>query len=167
MTPPPANRPATPANSAREFVVRVAAPSDARALAPILAELLRRPRLDDSLVEALNGNLLRLLQTPGATLLVAETATDSKVLLGFVSVWTRWGLFDQAPVGLVDRLVVRPSQRQSAVSAALLEQALGACQAMGCSGIDVVLTAESTINTEVLAGFGFIPQGERYFLEIM
>jgi GNAT superfamily N-acetyltransferase len=159
----------TPPTPAREFMVRVAAPSDARALAPILAELLRRPRLDDSLVEALNGNLLRLLQTPGATLLVAETApnTSQTVLLGFVSVWTRWGLFDQAPVGLVDRLVVRPSHQNSAVSAALLEQALGACQAMGCSGIDVVLTPESTINAEALAGFGFIPQGERYFLEIM
>lgn len=148
-----------------EFSIRVGAPSDARGVAPILAELLRRPKLEDSIVEALNTNLLRLLQTPGATLLVAEDPQGR--LLGFASVWTRWGLLDQAPSGLVDRIVVRPSLEATTVSAALLEQALGACQAMGCGSIELVLTPESTIAREALDGFGFQEQGRRYHAEIL
>lgn len=148
-----------------EFSIRVGAPSDARGIAPILAELLGRPRLEDSIIEALNTNMLRLLQTPGATLLIAE-GPDGR-LLGFASVWTRWGLLDQGPSGLVDRVVVRPSHRDTTVSAALLEQALGACQAMGCGSVELVLTPESTIAREALDGFGFQEQGRRYHVDIL
>lgn len=148
-----------------EFSVRVGAPSDARAIAPVLAELLGRPRLEEGVVEGLNTNLMRLLQTPGATLLVAEDASGR--LLGFASVWTRWGLLDQSPSGLVDRIVVRPAYRETAVSSALLEQALGACQAMGCGSIELVLTPESTVDRGALEGFGFEEQGKRYYLEVM
>jgi ribosomal protein S18 acetylase RimI-like enzyme len=148
-----------------EFTVRAGTPSDARRIAPILAEILRRPRLDDGVIEALNTNLLRLLQTPGSTLIVAEGEDGG--LLGFASIWTRWGLLDQGPSGLVDRIVVRPSHRDTAVSSALLEQALGACQAMGCGSVELVLTAESTVDRGTLEGFGFEEQGKRYYLEIL
>jgi ribosomal protein S18 acetylase RimI-like enzyme len=148
-----------------EFAVRVATPSDARGLAPILADLLGRPRLEPGVVEGLNTNLLRLLQTPGATLLVAEG--DEGRLLGFVSVWTRWGLLDESPAGLIDRIVVRPAYRATSVPSALLEQALGACQALGCGTVDLVLTAESTVDLGALEGFGFQEFGRRYVLEVM
>ena len=145
--------------------MRVGSPSDGGRIAPILAALLGRPRLDSSIVEGLNTNLLRLLQTPGATLLVAED--DDGAVLGFASVWTRWGLLDDKPSGLVDRIVVRPSHQQTAVSSALLEQALGACQAMGCGTVELVLTPESTVDRGALTGFGFEEQGRRYLLEVM
>ena len=148
-----------------EFIIRVGTPSDARRIAPILAEILSRPRLDDGVIEALNTNLLRLLQTPGSTLIVAEG--DDGRLLGFASIWTRWGLLDQGPSGLVDRIVVRPSHADTAVSSALLEQALGACQAMGCGSVELVLTAESTVDQGAIEGFGFQAQGKRYYLEIL
>ncbi len=148
-----------------EFSVRVGAPSDAKLIAPILAELLGRPRLDDGIIESLNTNMLRLLQSPGATLLVAQ-ADDGRVL-GFASLWTRWGLLDDKPSGLVDRIVVRPSHRDTAVSSALLEQALGACQAMGCGSVELVLTPESTVDQGALEGFGFQQVGKRFFVEVM
>ncbi|HWG84284.1 MAG TPA: GNAT family N-acetyltransferase [Deinococcales bacterium] len=147
------------------YSVRPGAPSDARLIAPILAEILGRQRLEDSIVEALNTNILRMLSTPGSTLLVAEAPDGS--LLGFASVWTRWGVLDQSPSGLLDRIVVRPSHERSTVPSALLEQALGACQAMGCGSVELVLTPESTVHAEALEGFGFQRQGERFYLEII
>jgi ribosomal protein S18 acetylase RimI-like enzyme len=147
------------------FTVRAGAPSDARLIAPVLAEILGRRSLEDSIVEALNTNLLRVLSTPGTTLLVAEAPDGS--LLGFASVWTRWGVLDQSPSGLVDRIVVRPNARASTVPSALLEQAVGACQAMGCGSVELVLTPESTVHPPALEGFGFAQQGERYILEIL
>jgi ribosomal protein S18 acetylase RimI-like enzyme len=149
----------------REFTVRVGTPSDAAGLAPILAELLKRPRLDDSILAALNTNVLRLLQTQGATFLVAEAPNDT--LLGFASLFVRWGLLDQAPTGIIDRVVVRPSVQNSSVASALLEQALGACQGMGCGSVDLVLTLESTADKGTLEGFGFKELGKRYHLEIL
>ncbi len=146
------------------FSVRVAAPSDAKKIAPILAELLGKKMLANNVLESLNTNLLRLLQTPGATLLLAEN--DAGETLGFVSVWTRWGLLDDKLSGLIDRVVVRPSVRQSSVSSALLEQAMGACQALGCGSVELVLTPESTVDVSALQGFGFEEMGRRYFLEI-
>jgi GNAT superfamily N-acetyltransferase len=149
----------------REFTVRVGTPSDASGLAPVLAELLKRPRLDEGTLAALNTNVLRLLQTQGATFLVAEAPNGA--LLGFASLFVRWGLLDQAPMGLIDRVVVRPSVRDSSVSSALLEQALGACQGMGCGSVDLVLTLESTVDLGTLEGFGFKELGKRYNLEIL
>jgi ribosomal protein S18 acetylase RimI-like enzyme len=149
----------------REFSVRVGAPSDSFGIAPILAELLRRPSLDEGTIASLNTNLLRLLQTPGSTLLVAEAPNGT--LLGFASVWTRWGLLDQALTGLIDRIVVRPSLRDTSVPSALLEQALGACQGMGCASVDLVLTPESTVDQTALEGFGFQAVGKRFVLEIL
>ncbi len=149
----------------REYTVRVGTPSDAAGLAPILAELLKRPRLDEGVLAALNTNVLRLLQTPGATFLVAVAPNQS--LLGFASLHVRWGLLDQSPSGLIDRVVVRPSVADSSVASALLEQALGACQGMGCSSIDLVLTLESTVDKAVLEGFGFTELGKRFHLEVL
>jgi ribosomal protein S18 acetylase RimI-like enzyme len=148
-----------------EFQIRVAAPADAKGIAPILAELLKRPKLEPGIIEGLNTNLLRVLQTPGTTMLVAEA--DDGRLLGFVSLWTRWGILDQNPSGLIDRIVVRPSYRDKTVSSALLEQALGACQAMGCGSVELILTPESTVDIGALQGFGFEEQGKRYYLEIL
>jgi ribosomal protein S18 acetylase RimI-like enzyme len=147
------------------YAVRVGAPSDAAKIAPILAEILGRATLEDSVVTGLNTNLLRMLQTPGSTLLVAEH--EGGALLGFASLWTRWGVLDSAPSGIIDRIVVRPSVRDSSVASALLEQALGACQGMGCASVDLVLTAESTVDIGVLAGFGFKEFGKRFYLEVM
>lgn len=147
------------------YAVRVGTPSDARGIAPILAELLGKPTLDDGVIAGLNTNLLRLLQTPGSTLLVAQH--DDGSLMGFASLWTRWGVLDSAPSGLIDRIVVRPSLRDSSVASALLEQALGACQGMGCASVDLVLTAESTVDIGALEGFGFKELGRRYYLEVM
>ncbi|MEY4529452.1 MAG: hypothetical protein RLZZ156_173 [Deinococcota bacterium] len=149
----------------REYTVRVGTPSDATGLAPILAELLKRPRLEEGVLAALNTNVLRLLQTPGATFLVAESPNGA--LLGFTSLHVRWGLLDQSPSGLIDRVVVRPSASDSSVASALLEQALGACQGMGCSSIDLVLTLESTVDKGVLEGFGFTELGKRFHLEVL
>jgi ribosomal protein S18 acetylase RimI-like enzyme len=78
-----------------------------------------------------------------------------------------WGILDQNPSGLIDRIVVRPSYRDKTVSSALLEQALGACQAMGCGSVELVLTPESTVDIGALQGFGFEEQGKRYYLEIL
>ena len=147
------------------YAVRVGTPSDARGIAPILAELLGKPTLDDGVIAGLNTNLLRLLQTPGSTLLVAQH--DDGSLMGFASLWTRWGVLDSAPSGLIDRIVVRPSLRDSSVASALLEQALGACQGMGCASVDLVLTSESTVDIGALEGFGFKELGRRYYLEVM
>jgi ribosomal protein S18 acetylase RimI-like enzyme len=145
--------------------VRVGTPSDALKIAPILAEILGRSSLEESVVAGLNTNLLRMLQTPGSTLLVAEH--DNGALMGFASLWTRWGVLDSAPSGLIDRIVVRPSVRDSSVASALLEQALGACQGMGCASVDLVLTAESTVDAGALEGFGFKELGKRFYLEVM
>jgi ribosomal protein S18 acetylase RimI-like enzyme len=146
------------------FAVRVGTPSDAKLIAPILAELLKRPNLEEGVLAGLNTNLLRMLQTPGSTLLVAEH--DNGQLLGFASLWTRWGVLDSAPSGLIDRIVVRPSVRDTSVASALLEQALGACQGMGCQSVDLVLTPESTVDNGALEGFGFKEFGRRYYLEV-
>jgi GNAT superfamily N-acetyltransferase len=147
------------------FVIRVGTPSDGARIAPILAELLNKPKLESTVIEGLNTNMLRLLQTPGSTLIVAQA--DDGSLLGFATLWTRWGILDQTMSGLVDRIVVRPSYRDKTVSSALLEQALGACQAMGCGSVELVLTAESTVDKTALEGFGFEEQGKRYYLEVM
>ncbi|MDQ3460123.1 MAG: hypothetical protein M3498_12610 [Deinococcota bacterium] len=137
------------------FAVRAARPADHRALAGLLAELLGRPELSGELEAALNTNLLRLLSAPGAALLVAESKTG---LLGFVSLWTRWGLLDEAPSGHIDRVVVRAGSHagsEASVTAALLEQAVGACQAMGCAEVDFVPAEGSLVPEAALRGLGF------------
>lgn len=146
------------------FHVRVAQPADHHALARVLADLLGRPELGQSLSSALNTNLLRLLSQPGASLLVAEGEDD---LLGLVSLWTRWGLFDDAPIGLIDRLVVRAAWQETAVPPALLEQAVGACSAMGCRHIEMAPTEDSLVPLEALERFGFIRKGGRFGLELL
>ncbi len=146
------------------FSIRAARPADHRALAALLAELLERPQLTAGLESALNTNLLRLLSSPGSALLVAE---GEEGILGFVSLWTRWGLYDQAPAGFIDRIVVRAAWQDSAVPYALLEQALGACQAMGCSEVEFV-PAEGSLEPEAaLKAFGFERTESRYSLTVL
>lgn len=147
-----------------QFEIRAGGPFDARGVAPILAAMLGRS-VDGGLIEALNTNLLRLLQTPGAAFLVAEDSQER--VLGFASLWTRWGLLDDKPSGLIDRIIVHPQFLHTAVSSALLEQALGACQAMGCGLVELVLTAESTVDSKAVEGLGFRPVGARYLLEVL
>jgi hypothetical protein len=38
---------------------------------------------------------------------------------------------------------------------------------MGCGSVELVLTAESTVDKTALEGFGFEEQGKRYYLEVM
>ena len=137
------------------FSVRAARPTDYLGVAGLLAELLDRPELTEELGRALNTNLLRLLSNPGTTLLVAQTQSPEAELVGFVSLWTRWGLLDDAPSGLIDRLVVAKTWQGSAVPHALLEQALGACAAVGCASVEFVPAAGSLVPEAALAGFGF------------
>jgi ribosomal protein S18 acetylase RimI-like enzyme len=146
------------------FTVRAARPADHLALAALLAELLERPRLSAELEAALNTNLLRLLSTPGSTLLVAE---GDMGVVGFVSLWTRWGLLDQAPAGFIDRIVVRADLQEKAVPHALLEQALGACQAMGCSEVEFVPAEGSLVPELALKAFGFEKAEGRYSLTVL
>ncbi|MBS3966921.1 MAG: GNAT family N-acetyltransferase [Truepera sp.] len=145
------------------FAVRAARPGDHPALLGLLSELLDRP-LSAEVAAALNTNLLRVLSTPGSTLLVAA---EEGALLGFVSLWTRWGLFEQAPTGVVDCLMVARAYQASAVPHALLEQALGACQALGCTRVEFVPTEASLIPSEALEGFGFVRSAERFGLELL
>lgn len=146
------------------FAVRAARPADHPALAGLLSELLSRP-LSAEVAAALNTNLLRVLSTPGSSLLVAEG--EDAALLGFVSLWTRWSLFEQAPAGVVDCLIVARAHQASAVPQALLEQALGACQALGCTRVEFVPTEASLIPREALEGFGFARLAERFGLELL
>ncbi len=145
------------------FVIRVARPADYNGLANLLAELLGEASLALELQSALNTNLLRLLSTPGTTMLVAE---QEKSILGFISLWSYWGLFDDAPTGTIDRLIVKSDWQESSVPQALVEQALGACQAMGCSSLKISPTEESMVPKEVLKEFGFKSLGNAYFLLI-
>lgn len=145
------------------FHVRAARPSDHQGLGSLLAELLGRADLSPELASALNTNLLRLLSASGSSLLVAEGERD---LLGFVSLWTRWGLLDEAPSGQIDRVVVR-SGAGAGVTAALLEQAVGACQAMGCSEVQFVPAEGSLLPEEALRGLGFESTGGSYRLEVL
>ena len=151
------------------FTVRASRPSDHAALGQILAELLGEETLTPALASALNTNLLRLLSTPGNALLVAESERpEQRALLGFVTVWTRWGLFDDAPTALFDRVLVRPGYRDSAVAPALVEQALGAAQALGSTRIEYVPTEDSLVDPEMLGRFGFQAVSEgRYGLDIL
>lgn len=148
------------------FSVRASKPGDHQALAALLAELLGREALSAELASALNTNLLRLLSTPGSTLLVAEA--EEGALVGVVSLWARWGLFDDAPAATIDRLVVRQGFEASAVAPALLEQALGAAQALGCTRVEFAPSEESLLPVEALERFGFTPVAEgRYGLDVM
>jgi N-acetylglutamate synthase-like GNAT family acetyltransferase len=131
--------------------VRVARPQDAVGLAQLLAELLGQP-LSPALKSALNTNLLRLLSSPGHTLLIAESSTQ---LAGFISCWTRWGLFDDGPVGCIDQVVIGEKWQASSVSHALLEQAMGACQALGCKELEVSLSEGSLDIQDLLYEVGF------------
>ncbi|MDQ3397878.1 MAG: GNAT family N-acetyltransferase [Deinococcota bacterium] len=150
----------------KSFLVRAARPADHGALAGVLAELLGRPQLAEGLKAALNTNLLRMLSAPGTALLVAED--EEAALLGFVSLWTRWGLLDAAPSGFIDRIVVRQAWQDSAVPHALLEQALGACQALGCGEVDFVPAEGSLLPSASLQAFGFeAAQEGRYRLSIL
>ncbi len=149
------------------FSVRAARPVDHKALAGLLAELLGELELAGDLEGALNTNLLRLLSQPGTALLVAEGETG-RGLLGFVSLWTRWGLFDDAPGGLIDRLVVRRGWEGSAVPHALLEQALGACQALGCGEVTFLPTEDSLVPERALLTVGFsLTDRESYVVSIL
>ena len=153
----------TPVN----FSVRAARPADHKALAGLLAELLGEPELAGDLEGALNTNLLRLLSQPGTALLVAEEETG-RGLLGFASLWTRWGLFDDAPGGLIDRLVVRRGWEGSAVPHALLEQALGACGALGCGEVTFLPTEDSLVPEGALLAVGFsLTDRKSYFVSIL
>ena len=145
------------------FTIRVAKPADHSALGELLAQLLDKVSLALELKSALNTNLLRLLSTPGTTILVAE---NDKSILGFISLWSYWGLFDDAPTGIIERLVVHTNWQASSVPQALLEQALGVCQAMGCSSLKVLSTEESFLPKELLAEFGFESLGSSYSLNI-
>ncbi len=148
------------------FSVRAARPADHPGLAEILAELLSRQDLTEALTAALNTNLLKFLSTPGTALLVAED--EEKKLLGFVSLWSRWGILDQTPSGHIDRVVVRRDFRETSVAHALLEQALGACQALGCGGVEFVPAEGSMIPEDAIATLGFSPVATgRYLLEIV
>ncbi len=107
--------------------------------------------------------MLRLLSTPGTTILVAE---NDKGILGFISLWSYWGLFNDSPKGIIDRVVIHTNWQASSVPQALLEQALGACQAMGCSSLKVLSTKESSLPRELLEEFGFENLGNSYSLGI-
>lgn len=149
----------------RSFAVRAARPLDHPSLAALLAELLERPDLSAELATALNTNLLRLLSTPGASLLVAES--DDATVIGFVSLWSRWGLLDEAPSGLIDRIVVRSAYHDSSAPYALLEQAIGACEALGCTSVMFVPAQGSLVPREGLEHFGFTPNEDGcYGLEL-
>ncbi len=152
----------------RSFAVRAARPSDHTGLAALLAELLDRPDLTPELASALNTNLLRMLSTPGTSLLVAEddTSRDDAAepqVIGFVSLWSRWGLLDEAPSGWIDRIVVRSSYQESSAPYALLEQAIGACEALGCTSVAFVPAEGSLVPHEGLARFGFVPSDLGWF----
>ncbi len=144
------------------FSIRVARPADHSALAELLAELLDKTSLTLELKSVLNTSLLRLLSTPGTTMLVAE---QNKDFLGFISLWTYWGLFDDAPTGIIDHLILKRGWQESSIPQALLEQALGACQAMGCSSLRI-LPSENAVPKEVLEEFGFEDLGKAYSLNI-
>ena len=149
------------------FAVRAARPADHKALAELLAELLGQPELTGALTGALNTNLLRLLSQPGTALLVAEEVAEGEgagQILGCGSLWTRWGLFDDAPSGFIDRLVVRRGWEGSAVPHALLEQALGACQALGCGEVTFLPTEDSLVPREALEAVGFSLTGQESYL---
>lgn len=157
------------------YSVRVARPTDYQALAGLLAELLGHSNIKDDLANALNTNLLRLLSTPGTTLLVAEQLVaeqlvaeevGSSSVIGFISLYSYWGLLDDAPSALLDRVVVSKAYQTTSVAAALLEQGVGACQAMGCSEIKFVAAEGSLMPTEILEKMGFIAQAESFLLEI-
>jgi GNAT superfamily N-acetyltransferase len=135
------------------FSVRAARPADHRALAGILAELLGREDLGEALATALNTNLLKFLSHPGTTLLLAEA--DDGTVLGFVSLWSRWGVLEDAPTATIDRLLIRPDPGAKAVAFALLEQALGASQALGCTLVEFSPSEDSAVPEEALARFGF------------
>ena len=149
------------------FSVRAARPADYLGIAALLAELLGRSELTEELGRALNTNLLRLLSNPGTTLLVAETENPTD-LIGFVSLWTRWGLLDDAPSALIGSLVVARAWGGSAAPHALLEQALGACTAVGCASVEFVPAEGSLVPQEALEGFGFqsVAAG-RFALELL
>ena len=150
--------------------MRAARPADHKALAGLLAELLGQPELTGALASALNTNLLRLLSQPGTALLVAEGVAEGEAreILGCVSLWTRWGLFDDAPGGLIDRLVVRRGWEGSAVPHALLEQALGACQALGCGEVTFLPTEDSLVPRGALEMVGFsLTDQESYLVSIL
>lgn len=165
------------------YVVRVARPSDYQALAGLLAELLgysntaddQATELSSELANALNTNLLRLLSTPGTTLLVAqeEKQDDAPVgdapmddVIGFISLFSYWGLLDDAPSALLDRVVVAQRYQASSVVAALLEQGVGACQAMGCSRIQFIAAEGSLTPKDTLEKMGFQEQENCFYLEI-
>lgn len=135
------------------FSVRAARPADHKALAGILAELLGREDLSEALATALNTNLLKFLSHPGTTLLLAEG--DDGTILGFISLWSRWGVLEDAPTATIDRLLVQPGPDAKAAAFALLEQALGASQALGCTRVEFSPSEDSTVPEEALARFGF------------
>lgn len=156
------------------YIVRVARPSDYQALAGLLAELLGQSNIKDELANALNTNLLRLLSTPGTTLLVAQedneddkaTENSGQDVIGFISLYSYWGLLDDAPNALLDRVVVAQRYQSSSVVAALLEQGVGACQAMGCSQIQFIAAEGSLTPKETLEKMGFVEQDNIFNLEI-
>jgi N-acetylglutamate synthase-like GNAT family acetyltransferase len=147
------------------FTVRAATPRDATGMLRLIAALGVDPaQLGEAEQTAFNTNLLRALSTPGCTVLVAEG--EGRVL-GAITVWTRTGLFNTGPTGLLDQLVVDPAFADSAVAAALVEQGIGACQALGCHEVQAVLADHDQTQRELLAHFGFEATGAGFALRVL
>lgn len=152
------------------LVVRAAQPADHNKLAELLAELLAEPTLTPELKSALNTNLLRLLSTSNATLLIAEILDK---IVGFASLWNLQGLFTEGSIGIIDSFVVSKDvvgkdNVESNLAKTLLEQALGVFQALGCSQVKVLPSENNmtTIASQLLIEFGFQNMGNTYYLEI-
>jgi len=113
---------------------------------------------------AFNSNLIRALSNPGCTVLVAE---GEGRILGAITIWSRTGLFNAGPTGLLEDLVVDPALRESAVAGALIEQGVGACQALGCHEVQVVASNLDRAQQDLLAAFGFQPAGVGLTLRVL
>ena len=121
-------------------------------------------RLGAAELTAFNTNLVRALSTPGGTVLVAE---GEGRILGAITIWSRTGLFNTGPTGLLEHLVVDPALAETAVAAALVEQGIGACQALGCLEVQAVPAGDDSAQRALLARFGFAEAGVGMALRIL
>lgn len=145
--------------------MRAATPRDAPGMLRLIAALGVDPAgLGEAEQTAFNTNLLRALSTPGCTVLVAE---DEGRILGAITVWSRTGLFNTGPTGLLEHLVVDPALAESAVAAALIEQGIGACQALGCHEVQAMPAGDDSSQRALLARFGFAEAGVGLVLRIL
>ena len=146
-------------------MVRAATPRDAPGLLRLIAALGVDPaRLGESEQTAFNTNLLRALSTPGCTVLVADSGGR---ILGAITIWSRTGLFNTGPTGLLDHLVVDPDLAESAIAAALIEQGIGACQALGCHEVQAIPASHDSSQRALLARFGFEEAGVGLTLRVL